>query len=91
MQRVMKEALTELETIQLGHPLASQDLAAVLDGVAMRMMQDVPGWARLFRVIVETVQDSAATLATIPPSIFNRPGPPPVEEGGREREEQCYS
>jgi hypothetical protein len=54
MRRVMTEGLLELDRLDLERPLASQDLAAVLGAVATRMMEDIQGWAQLFRVkIVE--------------------------------------
>ncbi len=55
MQAAMRSALAELNTLPLDRPLASQALAAELYGVALAMLQDIAGWAQLFRMkTVET-------------------------------------
>ncbi|MFI4980240.1 MAG: hypothetical protein ACHQIO_07820, partial [Nevskiales bacterium] len=50
MQRAMAAVRAELDFIDLSRPLASQELGAMLNGVAISMMQDVQGWVQLFRV-----------------------------------------
>lgn len=55
MQAAMQAALAELDTLQLDRPLASQDLGAEFYEVATSMLQDISGWAQLFRLkVVET-------------------------------------
>jgi hypothetical protein len=51
---VMRQALATLDRIggRLDQPLASQDLGAALTAVTAAMLQDVDGWARMFRVKV---------------------------------------
>ncbi|HEY3846980.1 MAG TPA: hypothetical protein VGL95_07695 [Acetobacteraceae bacterium] len=50
----MKVALAESEMLSLGRPLASQELGAELYAVALSILQDITGWAQLFRM--ETVE-----------------------------------
>jgi hypothetical protein len=55
MQVAMRAALVELQALRLDRPLASQELGAELYAVALSMLQDVTGWAQLFRMkTVET-------------------------------------
>lgn len=54
MEQIMLRAtaaLTRLEP-KLHEPLASQDLGAILHSVTTNMLQDIDGWARMFRVKV---------------------------------------
>ena len=50
MQAAMQAALAELDTLSLDRPLASQELGAEFYGVALSMLQDIAGWAQLFRM-----------------------------------------
>jgi hypothetical protein len=50
MKAAMRAALAELDMLPLEHPLASQELGAELYGVALSMLQDIAGWAQLFRM-----------------------------------------
>lgn len=50
MQAAMQVALGELETLPLDRPLASQEHGAELYAVALSMLQDITGWAQLFRI-----------------------------------------
>jgi len=50
MQAAMQGALVELDILPLDRPLASQELGAELYAVAISMLQDIAGWAQLFRV-----------------------------------------
>ncbi len=50
MKRVMCDARDEIEGLRFDRPLASQDLGARLFRAATLMMQDIRGWAQLFRV-----------------------------------------
>lgn len=54
MERIMGQAEARLKRLEghLGEPLASQDLGAVVNAVTMTMLQEVDGWARMFRVKV---------------------------------------
>jgi len=52
MQAVMKRAAARLAKLSLDTPLASQELGAIAVNVATLMLQDVDGWARVFRVKV---------------------------------------
>jgi hypothetical protein len=55
MQVAMRAAVAELETLPLDRPLASQELGVELYAVALSMLQDITGWAQLFRMkTVET-------------------------------------
>jgi hypothetical protein len=55
MQAAMRAALAELQVLPLDRALASQELGAELYAVALSMLQDVTGWAQLFRMkTVET-------------------------------------
>jgi hypothetical protein len=55
MLRIMTRAEERLCGMNLDVPLASQDLGTELSAVTMAMLQDVKGWAQLFRVkAVET-------------------------------------
>ena len=55
MQAAMQAALVDLETLPLDRPLASQELGAELFAVTLSMLQDITGWAQLFRMkTVET-------------------------------------
>lgn len=50
MASVMSEAAVRIDRLDLGRPLASQDLAAEVFDVSSDMLQEVGGWADLFRV-----------------------------------------
>ena len=50
MKAAMERARQRIATLDLTRPLASQDLGAEVLDVATRMLQDIEGWARLFRV-----------------------------------------
>jgi hypothetical protein len=50
MEAELRRAKARLERLRLTHPLASQDLGAEATAVAMLMLQDLEGWARLFSV-----------------------------------------
>ncbi|GEP01194.1 hypothetical protein [Methylobacterium haplocladii] len=50
MIRVMDAAGARIDALNLARPLASQDLAAEVFEVSSEMLQDVGGWADLFRV-----------------------------------------
>jgi hypothetical protein len=55
MARAMQAAELQIHDLDLSHPLASQELGSLVFGVATLMLEDVQGWARLFRVkLVET-------------------------------------
>lgn len=55
MQAAMQAALAEFQLLPLDRPLASQELGAELYAVALSMLQDITGWAQLFRMkTVET-------------------------------------
>jgi len=55
MREAMKRAKQRMRDLDLTRPIASQELGAEVLEVATRMLQDVDGWARLFRVkLVET-------------------------------------
>ena len=55
MARAMQAAELQIRDLDLSHPLASQELGGLVFGVATLMLEDVQGWARLFRVkLVET-------------------------------------
>jgi hypothetical protein len=55
MKSAQMLAMAELKTVQVDRPLASQELGAQLYAVAIMMLQDVSGWAQLFRMkAVET-------------------------------------
>jgi len=55
MQATMQTAMADLETLHLDRPLASYELGAALYAVAISMLQDIAGWAQLFRMkTVET-------------------------------------
>jgi hypothetical protein len=49
---VMRRAVDRLGRLDLAQPLASQDLGAITHAVAITMLQEVDGWARMFRVKV---------------------------------------
>jgi len=49
---VMRQAEARLGALDLAQPLASQDLGAITHAVAITMLQEVDGWARMFRVKV---------------------------------------
>jgi hypothetical protein len=54
MARVMMQAGTRIDRLDLVRPLASQELAAEVFDVSSEMLQEVNGWADLFRIkIVE--------------------------------------
>ena len=50
MQGLLGEAADDLEGIDIGHPLASREIGHALFGLTTLMMQDVSGWAQLFRI-----------------------------------------
>lgn len=50
MREIMTEFSVELNAIDLSLPLASQDLGSTLHRLAILMMQEVGGWAQLFRL-----------------------------------------
>jgi hypothetical protein len=50
MHAAMETGRRRIETVDLDRPLASQELGAEVLEVATLMLQDVDGWARLFRV-----------------------------------------
>jgi hypothetical protein len=50
MKAAMGAALADLDTLTLDRPLAAQELGAELYGVALSMLQDIAGWAQLFRM-----------------------------------------
>jgi hypothetical protein len=50
MLRVLKETEAELATVEEDEPLASKELGRIMDGLTLSMMQDVAGWAQLFRL-----------------------------------------
>lgn len=52
MRDVMRTAAERLGRLDPSQPLASQELAAITHGVAITMLQEVDGWARMFRVKV---------------------------------------
>jgi hypothetical protein len=52
MSGVMRRAAERLGKLDLTQPLASQELGAITHGVAITMLQEVDGWARMFRVKV---------------------------------------
>jgi hypothetical protein len=55
MRHSINTALSELNALSLDRPLTSQAIGAQLYGVAIAMLQDIAGWAQLFRVkMVET-------------------------------------
>jgi hypothetical protein len=55
MREIMAESAVELNAIDVTLPLASRDLGAALHRLAISMMQEVGGWAQLFRLkTVET-------------------------------------
>jgi hypothetical protein len=49
MSEVMKDAGEALQAIDPAAPLASQELGATLQTLALAMLQDVQGWSQLFR------------------------------------------
>ena len=49
MLRILANAGAELDAIPLDAPLASRDLGHALSALATAMMQDIGGWAQLFR------------------------------------------
>lgn len=54
MAAAMKAAMAELDAVRLDRPLASQELGTTLYATAVTMLQDIAGWAQLFRMkIVE--------------------------------------
>lgn len=55
MSYTMTAALSELDALPLDRPLMSQEIGAQLYTVAIAMLQDIAGWAQLFRMkMVET-------------------------------------
>jgi hypothetical protein len=50
MLRVLRETSAELDAIDADEPLASRDLGRAMYGLTISMMQDVSGWAQLFRI-----------------------------------------
>ena len=52
MRDVMRTAAERLGRLDPSLPLASQELGAITHGVAITMLQEVDGWARMFRVKV---------------------------------------
>jgi hypothetical protein len=50
MERSMQAAEKSINSLDSERPLASQQLGALVYGVATLMLQDIQGWARLFRV-----------------------------------------
>jgi hypothetical protein len=50
MHSIMRDARDEIDGIPFDRPLASQDLGARIFRAAVLMMQDIRGWAQLFRV-----------------------------------------
>ncbi|WP_267360259.1 hypothetical protein [Methylobacterium sp. GC_Met_3] len=50
MAHAMSEAAVRIDSLDLAQPLASQDLAAEVFDVSAIMLQEVAGWADLFRV-----------------------------------------
>jgi hypothetical protein len=50
MQGLLGEAASDFEGIDLDHPLASREIGRALYGLTTLMMQDVSGWAQLFRI-----------------------------------------
>jgi hypothetical protein len=49
METIMHDTAAELDDIDVEAPLSSQELGAILERLASSMMQDVSGWAQLFR------------------------------------------
>lgn len=54
MALIMSRAETSLRRLEpkLGEPLVSQDMGIILHAVTTNMLQDIDGWARMFRVKV---------------------------------------
>jgi hypothetical protein len=50
MLRTMRKARAQIMELDPAAPLASQALGRALAAVATRMLEDLQGWARLFRV-----------------------------------------
>jgi hypothetical protein len=50
MQGLLGEAAADLDGIDIDRPLASRDIGRALFGMTTLMMQDVSGWAQLFRI-----------------------------------------
>jgi hypothetical protein len=50
MRREMEQAGKNLEEIDTTAPLAARDLGRALYALSLLMLQDVGGWARLFRM-----------------------------------------
>jgi hypothetical protein len=50
MLGALKDASVELDSIEVDEPLASQELGQTLFSLTTAMMQDIAGWAQLFRV-----------------------------------------
>ncbi|MBM3550344.1 MAG: hypothetical protein FJX45_00995 [Alphaproteobacteria bacterium] len=50
MRRAMTQARADLEAIDVHAPLAARELNRALHSLALVMLQDVGGWARLFRM-----------------------------------------
>ena len=50
MAAELKRAQSRVERLDMTQPLASQDLGGEAAAVATLMLQDLDGWARLFRV-----------------------------------------
>ncbi len=50
MRRLLTQAEADLHAIDLETPLAARELGRTLYAVALLMLQDVGGWARLFRM-----------------------------------------
>ena len=49
MRHLLDEAAEQLADVEIGKPLASQQLGTVLTDLALAMMQDIQGWSLLFR------------------------------------------
>ena len=52
MLKAMRRAREQIETLDPANPLASQDLGNAVAAVAVLMLEDLQGWARLFRAKV---------------------------------------
>lgn len=50
MEKIMTDITAELDNLDIEAPLASLDLGTILQRLAGLMMQDVSGWAQLFRL-----------------------------------------
>jgi hypothetical protein len=52
MERIMQQSEASLAKLErrLDEPLSSQDLGTIVHAIATNMLQDVDGWARMFRV-----------------------------------------